>query len=196
MASILPAHAAPNSSSPHSTGEREGSQTAPPSRGTPRGSRHGIPTSPSDQGPCGFRIGAGAASLACYGPAQEPHVSATGNGIREGAVYRPEEMSAQAIEMMNSLDLPSFDDHPFVAPKPLDQRRVAIISSAGLHRRGDRPFGWAARDYRTIPIQERALVMSHVAVDFDRTGFEQDLNTIFPIERLEELADAGVIGSV
>ena len=111
-------------------------------------------------------------------------------------MYRPEEMSAQAIEMMNSLDLPSFEDHPFVPPKPLDQRRVAIISSAGLHRRGDRPFGWAARDYRTIPIQERALVMSHVSVDFDRTGFEQDLNTIFPIERLEELADAGVIGSV
>tara|TARA_B100000886_G_C20282468_1_gene431833 strand:+ start:427 stop:654 length:228 start_codon:yes stop_codon:yes gene_type:complete len=30
----------------------------------------------------------------------------------------------------------------------------------------------------------------------DRTGFIQDLNTIFPLDRLEEMADDGEIGSV
>ena len=38
--------------------------------------------------------------------------------------------------------------------------------------------------------------MSQVSVNFDRTGFQQDLNVVFPIDRLHELAAEGVIGSV
>jgi len=40
------------------------------------------------------------------------------------------------------------------------------------------------------------LVMSHVSVNFDRTGFQQDINVVFPIDRLKELAAEGVIGEV
>ena len=40
------------------------------------------------------------------------------------------------------------------------------------------------------------LVMSHTSVNFDRTGFQQDLNVVFALDRLNELADEGVIGSV
>jgi D-proline reductase (dithiol) PrdB len=42
----------------------------------------------------------------------------------------------------------------------------------------------------------RELVMSHVSTNFDRTGFQRDLNVVFPVDRLRELADEGVIGSV
>jgi D-proline reductase (dithiol) PrdB len=38
--------------------------------------------------------------------------------------------------------------------------------------------------------------MSHISVNFDRTGFQEDLNVVFPIDRLKELATEGVIGSV
>ena len=38
--------------------------------------------------------------------------------------------------------------------------------------------------------------MSHISVNFDRSGFQQDFNVVFPIDRLKELADDGVIGSV
>ena len=38
--------------------------------------------------------------------------------------------------------------------------------------------------------------MSHVSTNFDRTGYIQDLNLVFPIERLRELEAAGDIGSV
>ncbi len=38
--------------------------------------------------------------------------------------------------------------------------------------------------------------MSHVSLNFDRTGFQQDLNVIFPIDRLNEMAAAGEIASV
>ena len=111
-------------------------------------------------------------------------------------MYRSREMNANAQAMMDELDLPRFEDRPFVRGTPLAERRIALISSAGLQRKGDRPFSWAARDYRAIGRMEREIVMSHVSVDYDRTGFQQDLNTIFPLDRLDELAREGVISSV
>jgi D-proline reductase (dithiol) PrdB len=38
--------------------------------------------------------------------------------------------------------------------------------------------------------------MSHVSINFDRTGFQRDLNVVYPIDRLRELAAEGVIGGV
>jgi D-proline reductase (dithiol) PrdB len=87
--------------------------------------------------------------------------------------------------------LSEFDSRPWVAGPPL---------ASGLHRRGDRPFaaGAAATDYRVIPggVSADELVMSHLSVNFDRTGFQQDINVVFPIDRLHELAREGVIGAV
>ena len=40
------------------------------------------------------------------------------------------------------------------------------------------------------------LVMTHSSTNFDRTGFQQDWNVIFPLDRLRELAQEGIIGSV
>ena len=40
--------------------------------------------------------------------------------------------------------LPKFGLNPWVAGGPLSKRRVAIVTSAGLHTRGDRPFGLGA----------------------------------------------------
>jgi D-proline reductase (dithiol) PrdB len=95
--------------------------------------------------------------------------------------------------------LPSFDTHPWVSGPPLTQRRVAIISTAGLHRRDDRPFSFEPGDhYRIIPgdIAANDLIMSHVSTNFDRSGFQQDWNIAFPLDRLRELVDEGIIGSL
>jgi D-proline reductase (dithiol) PrdB len=103
------------------------------------------------------------------------------------------------LALLADLDVfPTYEAAPFVAGPPLAKRRVALISSAGLHRRGDRPFGAGASDYRVIPGNSSAgdLVMSHISSNFDRSGFQCDWNVIFPIDRLRELADAGTIGSV
>jgi D-proline reductase (dithiol) PrdB len=87
-----------------------------------------------------------------------------------------------------------------VAGPPLRQRRVALISTAGLHGRGDRPFdgGAGATEYRVIPGDARTadLVMSHISVNFDRSGFRTDPNVVFPLDRLKELAAEEQIGSV
>jgi D-proline reductase (dithiol) PrdB len=96
------------------------------------------------------------------------------------------------------MQLPTYDDTPLLAGKPLGQRRVAIISTAGLHKRGDRAFRPGDGSYRVIPADTPAneLVMSHISVNFDRTGFQQDLNTVFPIDRLRELVAEGTLGSM
>ena len=38
--------------------------------------------------------------------------------------------------------------------------------------------------------------MTHVAVEYDRTGWQQDMNTIIPLDRLDEMQKSGEIGSV
>ena len=44
------------------------------------------------------------------------------------------------------------DTAPFVAPeKPLAACRLAIVTTAGVHRRGDRLFGPGDQTYRVIP---------------------------------------------
>ncbi len=94
--------------------------------------------------------------------------------------------------------MPTFDDTPLVSGPPLNERRVALVSTAGLHRRGDRPFTEQSGDFRIIlrETEDVDIAMSHVSTNFDRLGFMQDVDVAFPINRLKELAEEGVIGSV
>ena len=108
------------------------------------------------------------------------------------------EMPDHLRDRLVNQELPPFDETPWAAAKPLAESRIALISTAGLHRREDPPFIPGAGDYRVIPDDADFddLVMSHLSTNFDRTGFFQDVNTAFPIDRLHELADEGIIGSV
>ncbi len=38
--------------------------------------------------------------------------------------------------------------------------------------------------------------MSHVSVNFDRSGFQQDVNVVFPLPLLKELVASGEVGSI
>jgi len=44
-----------------------------------------------------------------------------------------------------NIPCPAFDTTPFVAGPALSERRVAIVSSAALIRRGDKTFPWFCR---------------------------------------------------
>jgi D-proline reductase (dithiol) PrdB len=95
--------------------------------------------------------------------------------------------------------LPTFESRPWVRGKPLAQRRVAIVTTAGLHVRGDQPFeAGGGMDYRVIPgdAASAGLVMSHASVNFDRSGFQSDLNVVFPLDRLKELVRDKLIGAL
>jgi D-proline reductase (dithiol) PrdB len=76
------------------------------------------------------------------------------------------------------LALPDFGPTPFVPGPPLGERRVAIVTTSGIHERGARPFEVGSADYRVIPgdTPPGDLVMSHISVNFDRTGFQEDVN--------------------
>jgi D-proline reductase (dithiol) PrdB len=104
---------------------------------------------------------------------------------------------AQA-QRLAELECPDFATRPWVAGPALAQRRVAIVSSAGLVVRGEDPFRGRDPDYRAIPATITAgdLLCSHISINFDRTGFQEDWNVVFPLDRLRELAAEGTIGSV
>lgn len=95
-------------------------------------------------------------------------------------------------------ELPDFGPTPFVSGPPLRERRVAIVTTSGIHARGDRAFEMGSSDYRIVPGDTRAadLIMSHTSVNFDRSGFQEDVNVVFPLDRLRELQSDGVVGSV
>ena len=101
-------------------------------------------------------------------------------------------------EYLASLECPAYETRPFVTGPPLAQRRLALISTAGLHLRKDRPFGPGEAGYRVIPgsAKPNDLIMSHISTNYDRTGFIQDHNVVFPLDRLRELKEAGAVGSL
>ena len=108
------------------------------------------------------------------------------------------DLPAGQAQRLAELECPDFTTRPWVKGRPLAQRRVAIVSSAGLVVRGEEPFRGRDPDYRAIPATTRAedLLCSHISINFDRTGFQEDWNVVFPIDRLRELAEDGTIGSI
>ena len=91
------------------------------------------------------------------------------------------------------------DGTPFVRTvKPLAACRVAIVTTAGLHRRDDRAFGPGEQTYRVIASDTPAaeIVQSHTSLGFDRVAIMRDLNVSFPVDRLRELMARGEIGGL
>lgn len=111
---------------------------------------------------------------------------------------RIEDIPQPTRESVVSVPCPSFDTAPFVAGPPLVQRRVAIVSSAALISRGDQPFAVGSAEVRFVPSSVPAsdLLISHVSINFDRAGFQRDVNVVYPIDRLRDLAAEGVIAGV
>jgi len=81
--------------------------------------------------------------------------------------------------------------------KPLSQCVVALCTAGGVHRVSQEPFVLAGdASFREIPAatSARELMVSHGG--FDNSDVNRDINAMFPIERLRELAAEGIIGAV
>lgn len=71
------------------------------------------------------------------------------------------------------------------------------MSTAGLMHRGDRPFELGAADYRIIDRDDPTdLVITHISTNFDRSGFVQDREVIFPLQGLQQMVERQHIGAV
>ena len=88
-------------------------------------------------------------------------------------------------------------------PKPLAECTVALVSTAGVARRDDRPFDeegerrnpwWGDPSFRVIPLGtgEQDIRIHHLHID-PHFG-EADLDVVLPMRRLVELAAEGLVG--
>lgn len=97
-----------------------------------------------------------------------------------------------------ALEVTPFESRPFVTGSKLGARRVAIVSSAALYGRGEAPMLPGTAEFRALRADTpaSALLMSHVSINFDRSGWQRDINIVYPIDRLRELAAEGAIGAL
>jgi len=114
---------------------------------------------------------------------------------------------------MNDVPVPPFDRTAFTVPPSLRAATVGIVTTAGLHHpdqegwEGGRgrekredgstsPFWRADESFRILDGARRDLVLAQWSPNFDRSGFALDVNVVFPIDRLQEMAKEGAIGAV
>ena len=86
---------------------------------------------------------------------------------------------------------------PFSRPRrPLSACRLAVVTTAGLHLRGDRPFAPGEQTFRVLPADAPPadIVQSHTSLGFDRVAILRDLNISYPVDRLRELIGRGELG--
>ena len=95
-----------------------------------------------------------------------------------------------------SAECPPFENPAFVQPPPLAEATVAIVTSASLSHPEDEGFAVRDTGYRVLERGRRDVVVGHWSPNFDTAGVAADLNVVFPIDRLEELAKRGSIGRV
>ena len=87
--------------------------------------------------------------------------------------------------------------------KPLEASTLALISTAGLVLKGEQPFDqegerqnpwWGDPSYRLLShsVREKDVRLCHLHVN--PVFAEEDLNCIFPLQRLSELVDEGSLG--
>jgi D-proline reductase (dithiol) PrdB len=90
-------------------------------------------------------------------------------------------------------------------PKPLRDCKVALLSSAAIALKTDRPFDqegerrnpwWGDPSYRVIPRTATGEDVRLYHLHVDPTIVERDLNCLLPLQRLVELEEASEIGQV
>ena len=84
--------------------------------------------------------------------------------------------------------------------KPVSESRLTFVSTAGVQPKGTLPFDTVhpVGDYtfRHVPSTSKAADLEIHQLKYPTIGAERDLNVIFPLERLQELASEGVIGEL
>ena len=108
-------------------------------------------------------------------------------------------MSLKKIDGLQSEIFVPITPQPVWAPvkKQLKDMTVALVTAAGVHLNKDKPFNLAGdTSYRVVPgtAQDDELMVSHGG--YDNTDVNRDINSMFPIDRLRELAKAGFIKAV
>ena len=105
-------------------------------------------------------------------------------------------MSLTAVKGLQSEIFVPVTPPPVWTPvsKPLNEANVALVSAAGIHLKTDKRFNLAGDfSFRAIPGSAKAsdLMVSHGG--YDNSDANKDINCMFPIDRIHELAKEGFI---
>lgn len=92
-------------------------------------------------------------------------------------------------------------DIPWVVPaKPLRQSKLAVVTTAGIHHRDQAPYDMQDPDgdpsYRILDGVSLFADFEITHDYYDHTDARKDPNIVFPLDRLNELVNEGVIGSL
>jgi D-proline reductase (dithiol) PrdB len=88
------------------------------------------------------------------------------------------------------------------APVKKDFRhsRIAVVTTAGVHHRDQKPFDMQDREgdpsYRTIDLRKPLPELMITHDYYDHSDADKDINIVFPVERLKEFEQEGLIGRV
>jgi D-proline reductase (dithiol) PrdB len=99
-------------------------------------------------------------------------------------------------EAIAGLPVPEFETTAFTRPPALRDATVAVVTSAGLMRPGEKTWLEGDTGFRSFDRNERELIVGHQSTNFDRSGIAADLNVAYPLDRLAEMEAAGAIGAV
>ena len=84
--------------------------------------------------------------------------------------------------------------------KPLSEARLTLISSCGVHAKSDPPLDvchpFGDFRFRRVPSASRHEDLVIHQLKYPHDDADVDINVIFPIERLQELASEGVLGGL
>jgi D-proline reductase (dithiol) PrdB len=84
--------------------------------------------------------------------------------------------------------------------KPLSEARLTLISSCGVHSNSDPPLDvchpFGNFRFRRVPSSARHGDLIIHQLKYPHDDADLDINVIFPIERLQELAAEGLLGGL
>lgn len=84
--------------------------------------------------------------------------------------------------------------------KPLSESVVTLVTTGGVHLKSQKPFDIANPhgdwSFRTIPTDTDTSDLTVTHSHYNHVDADRDVNCMFPLDRLRELCDQGVIGGI
>ncbi|MBW2413341.1 MAG: hypothetical protein JRG76_02415 [Deltaproteobacteria bacterium] len=103
-------------------------------------------------------------------------------------------------------DEPAYAEIPWTpVQKPLSESKLALLSTAGISMKGDKPFDmegerkrptWGDPSWRALRSDATCATIESNHLHIDTGYIERDLNVALPLDRLRELVGSGEVGSM
>nr|WP_205842078.1 glycine/sarcosine/betaine reductase component B subunit [Natranaerobius trueperi] len=101
----------------------------------------------------------------------------------------------RSSNIKTEVPVPKEPEPVFIPPnKDLSESNVALVSAAGIHLKDQEPFDVAGDNtFRKVPadVSSDKLMVTHGG--YDHKDVRKDINCMFPIDRLKDLKEKGII---